>query len=287
VSETTIERLFREAADRLWPDAPALVQEHPVTASGRNYRLDFAVPSLKRGIELDGHATHSSPGAIADDRRKKRALEDAGWQVRYYGGQEVTQDADHVVRDALAWCGLDPVKRESLVDDVIATPTGTLRFKPGDTKILVVRRAPTSEDLFPQVVDGRNRAWSDGRLKWALGVPVLAEGDAQALWVVLGQARTALTNAMEEAHAERDPATGTFVISHGAVVTVFCAAVIPAYDERNWDDLPSLAFKVGYKNPPWFKRSSVPDPDAWATLTEDQKRIAREVFRTQQGGGNT
>ncbi|HEY1700796.1 MAG TPA: DUF559 domain-containing protein [Trebonia sp.] len=104
MSQSPIEVLFREAASRLWPGT--LVREHPVSAGGKSYRLDFAVPSLKKGIELDGHATHSSPGDIARDRERKRALEDAGWQVRYYGGQEVTRDADRVVRDAISWCGL-------------------------------------------------------------------------------------------------------------------------------------------------------------------------------------
>lgn len=107
MSESPIEALFRVAASALWPDTPRLVQEHPVQAGGRSYRLDFAVPGLKRAVELDGHATHSSPEDIARDRQRKRALEDAGWQVRYYGGQEVTQDADRVVRDALKWCGLE------------------------------------------------------------------------------------------------------------------------------------------------------------------------------------
>jgi hypothetical protein len=101
-TESEIERLFREAVSRIWP-LPALVPQYPVTAGGENYRLDFALPSAMIGIELDGHATHSSPAAIAYDRRRKRNLEDAGWRMRYYGGQEVTRHAWWCVMDAWLW----------------------------------------------------------------------------------------------------------------------------------------------------------------------------------------
>lgn len=104
--ESEIERLFREEAAIVWPTVPALVQEHWVTAGGQSYRLDFAVPSMMLAIELDGHATHSSTAAIAHDRKRQRDLEDAGWKVRRYGGQEVTRDAGAVVLDALRWAGL-------------------------------------------------------------------------------------------------------------------------------------------------------------------------------------
>jgi hypothetical protein len=108
--ESEIERLFREEAARIWPAVPELVQECRVTACGSNYHLDFAIPSMMLGVELDGWETHSSPTQIAYDRRKKRDLEDAGWRVRYYGGQEVWASAGYCVRDVLRWAGLEPVQ---------------------------------------------------------------------------------------------------------------------------------------------------------------------------------
>src|SRR4051794_29512603 len=62
-----------------------LVRQYPV---GR-YRLDFALPRHKIGIELDGHTTHSSPSAIAADRKRQRALEEWGWYIIRFGGAEV------------------------------------------------------------------------------------------------------------------------------------------------------------------------------------------------------
>ena len=64
------------------------------------YRLDFALPHKKIGIELDGHLTHSSPAAIAADRRRQRWLESKGWYIIRFGGQEVFKDADGCIREA-------------------------------------------------------------------------------------------------------------------------------------------------------------------------------------------
>lgn len=97
-----IERQFREAAQAAWWPELQLTPEHPVRAADRNYRIDFAVPAWHFGIELDGHATHSSPTAIAEDRRRQRALERAGWTICRFGGQEITRDAANCVREAKA-----------------------------------------------------------------------------------------------------------------------------------------------------------------------------------------
>lgn len=64
------------------------------------YRLDFALPRRMIAIELDGHRTHSSPAAIAADRRRQRELEGNGWYIIRFGGQEVFQDAEDCVRQA-------------------------------------------------------------------------------------------------------------------------------------------------------------------------------------------
>jgi len=66
------------------------------------YRLDFALPGRLIGIELDGHRTHSSPKAIADDRYRQRWLEANGWYIIRFGGLEIYQDANGCVREAAA-----------------------------------------------------------------------------------------------------------------------------------------------------------------------------------------
>ena len=83
-----------------------LVRQHPVG----QYRLDFALPSQKFGIELDGHATHSTTAAIAADRRRQRNLEEMGWHVIRFGGQEVYQNAAVCVRSAARLAALHKMK---------------------------------------------------------------------------------------------------------------------------------------------------------------------------------
>lgn len=97
IIESPIEQSFWRSHQKLRQHALAgLVRQYKVGP----YRLDFALPYKKVGIELDGHLTHSSPGAIADDRRRQRWLESQGWYIIRFGGQEVFVDADDCVRQA-------------------------------------------------------------------------------------------------------------------------------------------------------------------------------------------
>ena len=94
-----IERQFWTAYVALSPpELAGLRAEHWVL--GRRFRLDFALPERMIGIELDGHATHSSPAQIADDRHRQRMLEAAGWHIIRFGGAEVYRDAARCVREA-------------------------------------------------------------------------------------------------------------------------------------------------------------------------------------------
>jgi very-short-patch-repair endonuclease len=76
----------------------------PQCEAGR-YRIDFAIPDRKFGIELDGHASHSSTAAIARDRKRQRDLEMAGWRIIRFGGSEVYHDAAECVRQAAEMAG--------------------------------------------------------------------------------------------------------------------------------------------------------------------------------------
>lgn len=61
------------------------------------YRVDFAHVESQTAIELDGHATHSSPDAIAYDRKRQREIEAAGWKVIRFGGKEIFKDVGRCV----------------------------------------------------------------------------------------------------------------------------------------------------------------------------------------------
>lgn len=103
-----IEIQFWRAYNSIKPPAlRGLVRQHPV---GR-YRIDFAIPRQKFGIELDGHATHSSAAAIAADRRRQRALEEMGWRIVRFGGREVFLNAPACVRSAARLAALHRMEK--------------------------------------------------------------------------------------------------------------------------------------------------------------------------------
>ncbi len=91
-----IERAFAKA----WKEmggARDLVEQHPVGS----FRLDFAHIATRTAIELDGFASHSSTLDIEKDRKRQRAIEDAGWHVIRFGGREVRRDAMGCAREVL------------------------------------------------------------------------------------------------------------------------------------------------------------------------------------------
>lgn len=98
-SASPIERAFWEAHCRLGlPELTGLVPQH---RAGR-FRIDFALPGLMAGIELDGFRNHSSTADIARDHLRQRWLEGLGWRIIRFGGSEVYHDAEYCVRQA-AW----------------------------------------------------------------------------------------------------------------------------------------------------------------------------------------
>lgn len=68
--------------------------QYRVECSGHVYRLDFAVPSQRLAIEVDGHDFHERTKAQASrDKARDRALTAAGWRVLRFTGSDVWNDA--------------------------------------------------------------------------------------------------------------------------------------------------------------------------------------------------
>jgi len=73
-----------------------LVRQQPVG----HYRIDFAIPRRRIGIELDGFASHSSTEDITSDRYRQRRLEEAGWYIIRFSGLEVHRNVEACIREA-------------------------------------------------------------------------------------------------------------------------------------------------------------------------------------------
>lgn len=72
----------------LWPQ----VQEG-------HYRIDFASPSLRLAIELDGFTYHSSREQFAKDRERERYLIERGWKVIRFHGDEIRNNLPKVINE--------------------------------------------------------------------------------------------------------------------------------------------------------------------------------------------
>jgi very-short-patch-repair endonuclease len=94
---SAIEESFTAAIRQMKPrELRGLISQYPV---GR-YRIDFALPTIKFGIELDGFHSHSSTEDIASDRYRERQLMRAGWTIIRFGGLEVHRSVSQCVIEA-------------------------------------------------------------------------------------------------------------------------------------------------------------------------------------------
>lgn len=99
--DSPIEDAFWKARFELAPqELHGLKPQHPVFDG--KYRIDFALPAKKIGIELDGYAWHSDRKTFTKDRARQRELEADGWRLIRFSGSEITNDPAGCVRQAAA-----------------------------------------------------------------------------------------------------------------------------------------------------------------------------------------
>jgi very-short-patch-repair endonuclease len=77
-------------------------RQHWVILPGGRYRLDFAWPELKIGLECEGHAFHGNRSAWGKDRARYAEFAAAGWRVLPLTWQVCRDDPDRLVRWILA-----------------------------------------------------------------------------------------------------------------------------------------------------------------------------------------
>lgn len=96
--ESPLEVAFFDAYCQARPTAlSGLTVQHPVTANGRNYRLDFALPQLKVAFEMDGKTYHGTDKAFTRDRRRDLNLELHGWTIHRFDGDLIRADPAAIV----------------------------------------------------------------------------------------------------------------------------------------------------------------------------------------------
>ncbi len=75
-----------------------VLQYEVIDRDGRLWRLDFAWPDQRLGVEYDGFEFHSTPERLRRDRQKRAALEELGWHVMSIVSDDVRRRPGEMVR---------------------------------------------------------------------------------------------------------------------------------------------------------------------------------------------
>jgi len=79
------------------------------------YIVDFACPSKRLIVEVDG-SQHTEDAQLAIDEQRRRRLESDGWTVLRFWNEDILRDIDNVCRHIVITVGL-------------ATPVGPLNLQ--------------------------------------------------------------------------------------------------------------------------------------------------------------
>jgi len=81
----------------------AVFPQFPVSYSGQEYTIDFAMPQIKLGIEVDGSLFHSTEQQQQDDRQRDAKLSQIGWTVLRFTDREVEARMRQVMDTILSY----------------------------------------------------------------------------------------------------------------------------------------------------------------------------------------
>lgn len=80
---------------------PPYEYQWPVRINGKDYRIDFAYPSIKLAIELDGYDKRRSRASLDYDARRGRLLLHDGWTVPHFTWTDINADPHGVAAEIL------------------------------------------------------------------------------------------------------------------------------------------------------------------------------------------
>lgn len=100
--QSPIELMFY---DRIKNLVSGLEPQWEIPVDGHRYKADFALPSKKIAIELDGHDYHKTKEQRTNDARRERDLQKVGWKVIRFTGTEIYRSLDKCCEDTLKLIG--------------------------------------------------------------------------------------------------------------------------------------------------------------------------------------
>jgi very-short-patch-repair endonuclease len=97
-ADSVLELRFHHNVGRYLPEYE---YQWNVRVNGRDLRIDFAYPSIKLAIELDGYDKRKSRASLDYDARRGRSLLHDGWKVAHFTWTDVTTDPHGVAAEIL------------------------------------------------------------------------------------------------------------------------------------------------------------------------------------------
>lgn len=97
---TNIERILIDNIAKYQKDGLIRYPVKPqfkIKAGGSNYIIDFAIVSLKVGIEADGEMFHSNPKQLKHDQERDKKLAQQGWTIIRFKDREIEKQAPQVM----------------------------------------------------------------------------------------------------------------------------------------------------------------------------------------------
>lgn len=129
IPDTTLEQTVLDLVVDAWLPLPVCQLVVPLPGGG-HYRIDFAYPSVKLAIEIDG-PHHRLPEVKSRDARRDRRLRQLGWTVDRFDEDEVVYHPERVllaIRRRLVELGVDVTP--------VPPPLPDLRRRPLDRRLV-------------------------------------------------------------------------------------------------------------------------------------------------------
>lgn len=80
-----------------------LQAQFPVKALGSEYTIDFAMPDIKLGIEVDGALFHSTDEQVQSDKKRDSKLAQLGWTIIRFTDKEVERKSRQVIESIIKY----------------------------------------------------------------------------------------------------------------------------------------------------------------------------------------
>jgi len=114
LTESPIEDMFWAELKKNLNDEQIKLFTPQYNISNGKYRIDFAIPTKKIAIELDGHKYHTTKEQITHDYERERYLQRLGWSIIRFTGTEIHRNLYKCIDDLIAISGL----RQTAIGDL-------------------------------------------------------------------------------------------------------------------------------------------------------------------------